>query len=293
MLLLVLGCAAVAFGVLGCVRAPSNVSDGQNAPAPAPEPKPRPEPEPDPQAELDAKLKDWVAQSPMRQRMHAMWIDCGLIVRFAAGGRLVDYDWLEASAEDIARKADAFADMWEIIRDENRNMAVRAKAGEWFDAHLASQKLWSCCTDCHCEYWSPYMRGFNQETIQAWLDNGNAADDAPVGNIRLNAPPGFLRIMFSMFGSVNATNNAIEKQDAKAVLNATKNIHTIAADQVQIWRTIEGNARAIAERAEINHTDGIREHYEKIVQTCSNCHERFVNDGRTPLNPLPWKYHDE
>ena len=273
------------------------MSDGQ-APAPnaaaAPEPQTQPEPQPAPAiSALDAKLDEWLKQSPMRMKMHSMWIDTGLIVRYGAGAELVDYDWLEASAEDIARKADGFADMWEIIRDENRNMAARAKAEEWFDARLASFKLWSCCTDCHAENWSPATRGFTVETWTTWLENGNAAEDAPSKGIRLSAPPRFLQLMFRMLANVRSANSAMEGHDAAGVMEATKNVHEVAAEQLEFWRGIERQARAIAALAENQRTDGIDSHYEKMTQGCIGCHDKFVADGRTPLNPLPWKYDDE
>ena len=294
LLLVLLGCC-IAFGLLGCIKSASSPENNQaNTPTPpAPANEPAPEPQPASTDELDAKLQDWVNHSPMRLKMHGMWINAGLIVRLGAGVEFIDYSWLEAAAQDIARKAGDFAEMWELIRDANRDMAALAKKEEWFDARMASFRVWSYCTDCHAENWSPHTRGFKPETFKTWLENGNAAEDAPTTGIRLTAPPRFLQIMFRMLGNINMGNAAMESHDSAGVLDATKNIHEVVVEQLSFWRTIERHARAIATQAENQRIDGIDAQYAKMTSGCIGCHDKYVADGRTPLNPLPWKYSDD
>jgi hypothetical protein len=283
LILLSLLAAACTFLVLGCT--------GDEAP-PAPTPAPAaPQPTPTP-AVVDAPdpTEEWLAQSPMRLKMRSMWIDCGMIVRNAAGGGLVDYDSLEGSAEDIARKADGFAVMWEAIRDQNRTMATKAKEGDWFEARYQSQRIWSSCTDCHIENWSQHTRGFRPATIEGWLRNGNTADDVPTANIRLSAPQPFMELMFTMMRGLNRSVRGIENHNPSRVLEASADVHKVANGQLEIWRGIERQARAIAELAANNRTAGIDGHYAKLTQACIDCHTHYVRESRTPLNPLPWKY---
>lgn len=278
--LLALACTCL---VLGC---------SDHLPPPAPKLAPavlQPTPVP---AVIDVPdpMEEWLAQSPMRLKMRSMWIDCGMIVRNVEGGGLVDYDSLEGSAEDIARKADGFADLWEVIRDQNRTMATKAKEGDWFEARYQSQRIWSSCTDCHIENWSQHTRGFRPVTIKGWLKNGNAADDVPTANITLSAPQPFLELMFTMMRGLNQSVRGIENHNANRVLEASASVHRVANEQLEIWRGIERQARAIAELAANNRTDGVDGHYAKMTQACIDCHTHYVKESRTPLNPLPWRY---
>lgn len=273
--------------VLGC--------NSQEPPPERPAPVAAPAPSlPSPaQVDVPDPLQDWLAQSPMRLKMRSMWIDCGMIVRNVEGSGLCDFDSLEGSAEDIARKADSFADMWEAIRDQNRAMAAKAKEGDWFEARYQSQRIWSSCTDCHIENWSQHTRGFRPATIEGWLYNRNTADDVPTADITLSAPQPFIELMFTMMRGLNQSVRGIENHNANRVLDASAAVHRVANVQLQFWRAIEGQARAIAELAANNRVDGVAGHYAKLTQNCIDCHTHYVKDQRTPLNPLAWKHGDE
>ncbi|MCB9895149.1 MAG: hypothetical protein H6839_11915 [Planctomycetes bacterium] len=295
MLLLI---ACLTCWLIGCSREANNGAGNAPGVPPANDSSNQPAekaPEPPPPDEI-AKPEDfeiWLKQSPMRMKMRSMWIDCGLIVRFCTGGGQVDYDWLEASGEDIARKAASFADMWEIIRDQNRNMAAQAKKEDWFEARYASERVWSCCTDCHAENWSMHTRGFRANTIEAWLERGYSNPDAPSEGIQLSAPNNFLQIMFTMLRNLSTAITSIEQHNVEGVMTTTQVIHKIANEQVEVFRTIERHGRAIAEAASRNSTDDIKAHYITMTATCIQCHDKFVHGERKLMNPLPWKAPDE
>jgi hypothetical protein len=274
--------------LIGCSREPANnrAEPARNAETPiADNPTEKPPTELPPADELAS----WLSLSPMRMKMRSMWVDCGSIVRFSASGGVVDFDWLEASGEDIARKAGAFADMWEIIRDQNRNMAAQAKKEDWFEARFASERVWSSCTDCHLETWSMHTRGFRQETIEGWLKDGYAGRNVPSADITLSAPSGYLKIMFSMLAHLERAISAMERHDVDGVLVSTQAIHKFVHEQVEFFRTIERHGRAIAEIASRNTIDGIQSQYISMTATCIQCHDKFVQQDRELMNPLPWK----
>ncbi|MBZ0135235.1 MAG: hypothetical protein K8I27_02540 [Planctomycetes bacterium] len=241
--------------------------------------------------EADDSLGTWLAVNPMRIKMRSMWVSCGEINAMASGAHgVIDFDTLESNAENIARKAKAFGDMWEVIRDANREMATQAKAGDWFESRFQSQRVWSACTDCHVENWSLETRGFLPETIEGWIDDGNSLGDVPYGNLRLSSTPHFLQIMFRMVGFLQRAIGAIDNNDEKVVLTSAQAIHEMANEQLELWRSVERHARKIVETAARNDVLGIDASYGKMTENCRTCHEKYVQDERLPLNPLPWKY---
>ena len=231
--------------VLGCVK--QQGTPGVNAPAEnSPTTPTESEPATNSQTEqvspvladdVQAQLADWLAVSPMRTKMLSMWVSCGEVNSMAGGAfGVIDFDTLETNAGNIARTAKAFAEMWEAVRDANRDMAAEAKAGDWFEARFLSQRVWKSCTDCHVENWSLATRGFLPETIDSWLDDGRSLDQAPYGNLRLSSTPHYLQIMYRMVAYLDRAVGAIENNDAQIVLQSAKAMHEIVNEQVDLWR---------------------------------------------------------
>jgi hypothetical protein len=282
---------------IGCV---ARDQDNGSAPAPANQPNEPETPWVDEQGnpvsvdEVHRAMAGWLAENPMRSRMRSMWVSSGEIVSVASGAQgVIDFDTLESNAENIARKAGGFAAMWELIRDANREMAAKAGESEWFEARYQSQRLWKACTDCHVETWSLETRGFMPETIDAWLENGNTVDAAPYGNLRLSSTPQFLQLMFRMVALLDRAVTAIDGNDSRVVLDNARAIHQLVNEQLELWRSVERHARRIAELASRNDTLGVDRQYSRMIANCGECHEKFVQDERLPLNPLPWKYRNE
>lgn len=256
-----------------------------------PEPKVEPKPEPAPVVEVEDPVARWLAVSPMKTKMRSMWVSCGEINAMASGAfGFVDFDTLESNATNIARKAKEFADMWQAVRDSNREMAAKAKAGEWFESRFQSQRLWKSCTDCHVENWSLETRGFMPQTIKGWVDHGNPIERVQYGNLKLNSPPHYLESMYRMVSYFDRAVRAIEGNDTKVVLDSAKSLHELANEQYELWRGVERHANKIVETAATSKVDEIDLSYAKMIENCNSCHEKYVQDERAPLNPLPWKY---
>ena len=302
-ILMLLACGACV--ALGCVARDTEKGAGNNTPSAEPEPNSAPEPEvesgwqdeqgnPIPVDEVHDQMRQWLAVNPMRVKMRSMWVSCGEINSVASGALgIVDFDTLESNAENIARKAKDFGDMWETIRDANRQMATLAKKGDWFEARFQSQRVWKACTDCHVENWSLETRGFMPETIDGWIEQGSSLARVPYGDLRLTSPPEFLRMMFSMVAYLDRAVGGIDGNDSQVVLDNAQSIHEYVNEQVELWRAVERHARKIVETAAKADTLGVDRQYAKMTSNCRTCHEKYVTDDRAPLNPLPWKYRNE
>ena len=286
---------------LGCVKQQEPNTPGENAAASNTETQPEPagdlpeEPsDPIPADEVQSKLADWLAVSPMRTKMLSMWVSCGEVNSMASGAfGVIEFDTLETNAGNIARTAKAFADMWEAIRNANRDMAAEAKAGDWFEARFLSQRVWKSCTDCHVENWSLATRGFLPETIDSWLEDDSSLADAPYGNLRLSSTPHYLQIMYRMVAYLDRAVGAIENNDAKIVLQSAQAMHEILNEQTELWRGVERHATKIADTAAKSDTSGIDRSYGRMIENCVACHEKYVQDARVPLDPIAWKYRRE
>lgn len=260
-------------------------------PAPAPIAKTPPKEQPAEPPRPEVAPPTWLEVSPMRTKMRSMWVSCGEINAMASGAfGIIDFDTLETNAGNIARKAKEFGDMWQAIRDANREMATRAKDGDWFEARFQSQRVWKSCTDCHVENWSLHTRGFLPDTFQGWLKNGNSTDSVPYGTLRLSSTPEYLQIMYRMVAHLDRAVGAVESNDADVVLSQAQSIHGVVNEQLEYWRAIERHANKIVESASRGETTGIDASYGKLIENCQGCHDSYVKDDRAPLNPLPWKY---
>jgi hypothetical protein len=286
--------AALACWALGCTARsePRPQPKAANAP-PARQPEPEaPTPEPEPTL-APHEFEAWLETSPLRTTMRSMWLSAGMISANAGGYRNIDFDALESNAENIARKAGGFATMWETIRDANRQMALKARERDWAAATTQSQRVWKSCTDCHVETWSPHARGFMPESIDGWLENGNAAENVPYSGLNLSSTPEFLAIMFRMVAYLDRSVSGIENNNADEVLKWTQSMDAVVAEQLELWRTVERHARAIADIAAKADTLNVDRQYTKMIKGCADCHEKYVTDERSPKNPLPWKYRNE
>jgi hypothetical protein len=228
----------------------------------------------------------------MKQDMRSMWLSAGLITANAGGYRDTDFDALESNAENIARKAGKFAGLWELIRDANRQMALKAKEKDWFEARFQSQRVYKACTDCHIDTWSPYTRGFTPESIDGWLENGNAAENVPYSGLNLTSTPEFLQIMFRMIAYLDRSIAGIDNNNEAEVLKWTKSLDEIITEQYELWRTVERQAKLISEIAARTDTLNVDRYYAKMIAACTDCHAKYVKDERTPKNPLAWKYRE-
>lgn len=291
---------ALALGVVGAMTSPAPVKEVPGGTARTEQPRsPLAAPRgpaatyregEDPQ--LVGDIDEWLRFSPMRVKMRGMWLNCGVIVARTTAP-LIDYDGLESAAADIARKAEQFGDMWETVRDHNRNIATHAREGDWFNARYESQRLWTACTDCHVENWSPYTRGFEPESIETWFDKGYATEDAPYAFIRLTAPRAFIIEMFTMVRHLNIGAGDIEAHNTEGVMEATAGIHRLVNAHINHWRAIQRYAENIREAAARTVLTDIHLNYNKMAGHCAGCHAKYVHDGRLPLNPLPFPPADE
>jgi hypothetical protein len=285
--MLVLPLAAIACWVIGCTRQNESPRVAVERPAARPADKPVPAPEGEAHP-FDA----WLKVSPLRLDMRSMWLSAGLINANAGGFRDTDFDALESNAENIAQKAGKFARMWEMIRTANREMATKAKASDWFEARFQSQRVYKSCTDCHVDTWSPYTRGFMPESIDGWLENGNASENVKYSGLNLTSTPEFLQIMFRMVAYLDRAIAGIDANNSAEVLRWTKSMEEVVAEQYEWWRTVERSAKQIAEAASRTDTVNVDAQYARMTGACIACHEKYVKDDRQPKNPLPWAYRE-
>jgi hypothetical protein len=286
---LILLSAAIACWAIGCVKQPEPAPVAVNQPACAPVVKPEQPAEPAP---AEHPYADWLKISPMRLDMRNMWLSAGLINANAGGYRDTDFDALESNATNIANKAGKFAGMWEVIRTANRDMATKAREADWFEARFLSQRIFKSCTDCHSDTWSAYTRGFTPESIDGWLENGNASQNVEYSGLNLTSTKQFLEIMFRMVAYLDRSIAGIDNNNLTEVLKWTKSMDEIVTEQYELWRTVERGAKQIAEIASRTDTLNIDRHYAKMIAACVGCHEKYVPDDRRPKNPLPWKYRE-
>lgn len=284
--LLFAGCICL---VIGCVKQDETKSQPMVVlPAPTVVEE---KPEPEPAKETETTPPHWLQVNPMRLKMQSMWVSCGEINAMASGAfGIVDFDTLETNAGNIARKANEFGDMWEAIRDANREMAARAKTGDWFEARFESQRIWKSCTDCHVENWSLHTRGFLPQTIEGWVENGNPIDGVHYGKLKLTSPLPYRQAMYRMVSLLDRSVDGVESNDSRVVLDHAQSLHEIVNEQLELWQAIERHANKIVETASKADTTGIDSSYAKMTENCVSCHAKYVQDERLPLNPMAWKY---
>ena len=280
---LILLMAAIACWAIGCNSRTEPKPEPVNQPQPTPEPA-KPEPAGD-----KHRFADWLAVSPMKTDMRSMWLSAGLINANAGGYRATDFDALESNADNIATKAGKFAGMWDVIRQRNRDLAVKAKAGNWDDARISSQRVYTSCQDCHVDTWSPHTRGVLPASIDTWLENGNAAENVKFSGLNLTSTDAYLKLMFRMVQYLDRTIGGVDNKNLAEVLKWTKSLDEAVAEQLELWRTVERAARQIAEIASRTDTTGVEAQYTKMITACITCHATYVPDEREPKNPPPWK----
>jgi cytochrome c556 len=236
---------------------------------------------------IDKPWSEWVAESPMRQKMRSMWFASGLIVGNSFYPEISDLFLLRQSAENIAAKADAFADHWEAVRTNNRLAATAVNENDWQKVQEQLVETEQACESCHFENWSMATRGAMGATLEGWRDNDGVFGDEPWGQMRLNGAPQWIGQMLQLRARVRGAMFRARRLDKKFVLESTRIIHDFADDQARRWRLIEGQANAIARISRTGALWEVQGHYTSMRRHCMECHEKFAPDRG--LDPMPWK----
>jgi hypothetical protein len=229
---------------------------------------------------------EWVAESPMRQKMRSMWWACGLIVGNSYYAEYADVQLLRQAAENVATKSDAFAKHWEAVRDNNRRAAAAVNDNDWARVSEQLVETEQACEACHFENWSMATRGALGDTLKGWHDSDNVFEEEPWGNMNLNGAPTWINHMLRMRRVVRGTMFRARRLDKDAVLRGTREIHQFADDQARRWRLIEGQASAIGRAARRGALWEVQGHYSAMRNYCIECHARFAPDRG--LAPMPW-----
>jgi cytochrome c556 len=278
-------CAAC---VIGCVKQADNApADKPKVAATRVDEPPKAAPPAKPINPMDKQWAEWVAQSPMRQKMRAMWFACGLVVGNSLDRDIADLALLKLSADDIAAKAGGFAHHWEKVRTLNRQAAAAVGKVDWEEVSLKLNETEMACEGCHFENWSLATRGVLPETLSGWVENDTVFGDEPWGQMNLNGAPAWIAQMLQMRFQVRSAMAFARRLDKNRVLGSTRKIHEFADDQARRWRTIEAQANAISRAAQTGATWEVEGHYITLRRNCIDCHDKFAPDRG--LAPTPWK----
>ncbi len=236
---------------------------------------------------MDKPWREWVDESPMRQKMRSMWFASGLIVGNSYYPEIADLFLLRQSAENIAAKADGFAKHWEAVRTNNRQAAAAVNENDWQKVEDQLVETEQACESCHFENWSMSTRGAMGATLEGWRDNDGVFGDEPWGRMRLNGSPQWIGQMLQLRARVRGAMFRARRLDKKFVLESTRIIHEFADDQARRWRLIEGQANAITRISRTGALWEVQGHYTSMRRHCMECHEKFAPDRG--LDPMPWK----
>ncbi len=223
----------------------------------------------------------------MRQKMRALWFDCGLIVGNSLYPEIADLGLLKLAADDIASKADGFARHWESVRALNRQAANAANASDWQLARDKVNETELACEGCHMENWSFSTRGALPETLKGWRDNDTVFGNEPWGDMKLNGAPGWIAQMLQLRARVRAARLSTGRLDREALLGHTKYIHEFAHDQASRWRQIEAQAKVISRAAVSGALWEVQGQYLTMRRNCIECHDQLAPERG--LAPMPWK----
>jgi cytochrome c556 len=233
----------------------------------------------------------WITQSPTKQAMQRMWINCGLITGNGPDVYGADFDVVADASSYIARRAGEFAGHWRVLRDENKAAASAASSANWRDSLNAIDRAHAECGTCHDEYWPPAARGFLPETLRRWRDDQSVLKGAPWGEQVFQAPPEVGDLMRSMQAHMTDVYAGISSRDQQGVKSATLELHKLVSFQLSVWDEIERNARIMIEASEQRDREKIRLHYTRMTNQCQACHAAYARDRA--LNPLPWPDMDD
>jgi len=171
----VIGVAGLLALAAGCGRTPANAAAAQVAPA---------------KKAAAQESYPWLTHAPLKETMRQMWVDCGVILSVAApGGTQIDHERVECAAEDIARKAQRMAGLWQACLDSLEGCADEARQGDWDAAWQHHGRLWKRCCDCHVDTWAPIRRGVSPGSIDGWRE-GKAAKLIELPKGALQTPEG-------------------------------------------------------------------------------------------------------
>lgn len=234
----------------------------------------------------EALWREWVMQSPVRQTMQRMWINCGLITGNGSDVPGAEFEIVVDASEYIRRRAAEFAEYWRVIRDENKATVTAAIEGDWDEALASIDRAHSACGTCHYDYWPPAARGYIPETLRRWEKDQSVIAGAPWGPQVFTAPKEFGQLMRRIQQQMNSVYIAIGEEDRDETKAATLVFHKTVNSQLSFWESIEENARKISEAAEKGDRSAIEKHYNIVTLQCRACHAAY--SGGKGLDPLPW-----
>jgi cytochrome c556 len=229
----------------------------------------------------------WVAESPLRVKMRAMWFDSGIIVANSMYPDIADRGALQLAASDIASKAAGFAGHWEDIRTKIREAAASANASNWAEVRKLAGEAEMACEGCHFENWSFATRGVRGEHLQAWHDEDTVFTGRQWDRMDLNSAPQWVSTMLQMRATLRGATRLASRQDKDGVLRLTRTVHDFADDQARRWRSIEAQSNAIARIAEGGRLEDVSAHYHSMRRACMDCHNQYAPERG--LAPVDWK----
>ncbi|MCC6573995.1 MAG: hypothetical protein IT462_09400 [Planctomycetes bacterium] len=245
-------------------------------------------------AEPKAPPQDWLDHSPLHFVMRAMWADCGMVLLHARDTETGNLESIECSAEDIARKAGRFAQLYAAVAKPANDLGRAAKDGQWDAAATAYERLNKACCDCHVEYWPPKLRGFNADVVKLWREKGSPVDETPWSYDyaeRLEHPPTtpYRSLMRCWNDGTGDIASALEKRDAAGTQESAGDLFKSVDNQAQAWTRLNERARSMQQFAMRGNFAPMKGTYERMIAECNSCHAALVDKPPEMLTPLPWR----
>jgi hypothetical protein len=297
MLLVSLAMLMASFGLaLGCAR----TAQGNSTPANAALPKAQPAGPPDllpalPQSrmpELEAHAA-WLAESPWRNTMRALWAECGMIVYSGAHHREGRADSAIHAADSIARKALRLASLWRSVSRAALGVSKAAKTQKWEAANEQYAAAGDACCDCHVESWPLTLRGYTPAVVEMWRKEGASGNAPWVAALaaRLKEKPknSFAVYMREIDDLVSDMQSAISNQDSPAADAAAIALWKAAEAEYTAWNDLQTIARAISAAAGRGDATAMQLEYGRMRNACITCHAAQAKEERELLHPPKWE----
>jgi hypothetical protein len=271
------GLLAVVFAVLGC-------GGGGDNTAPPPDNTPaKPPVNWDDQAD-----HDWVHRSQYKQHMRHLWIDCNRIVSAGRGDLEPTWHEILASASDIKRRAEDFAEFWSEIDESGGGILECVEDEDRIGATREYQRMGAACDACHMATWSPMYLHITSEEMANWNNN---KPSHPGTMIEQENPPPTLpnrEAMKTLFFNYRMVELKLQNWAPEEVKEYMTPLRAEAAKRAQRWKTVAEQAGVIAGAAKSRKRDGMKEAYGTLTLACLQCHSENVGPMREIMIPMPW-----